>query len=102
MIDTIVSMDPLAKAEHNSKASPTKNNHAAGEEDDEYYFNYSGANSNNNQNLIYDIFIKLSRKLTEVSKIELIRLARLLPIVYGKYIYENEYYNTVIINIKII
>ena len=83
LIDTIVSMDPLAKAEHgtpNSKAT-TKNDDE--ENEDGPYFDFAGVKAKNNQNVFYEIFIKLSRKLTEVSKIELIRLARLLPIVYG-------------------
>ena len=86
MIDTIVSMDPLAKAEHgtpNSKANAKNSNNADDEGEDGPYFDYSGVKAKNNQNVFYEIFIKLSRKLTEVSKIELIRLARLLPIVYG-------------------
>ena len=78
-------MDPLAKAEHgtpNSKAT-AKNNDDDEESEDGPYFDYAGVKAKNNQNVFYEIFIKLSRKLTEVSKIELIRLARLLPMVYG-------------------
>lgn len=78
-------MDKFAKESNelgspNSKASPGPYHD---KNEDEYYFNYAGVNIKNNQNRFYEIFIKLSRKLTEVSKPELIRLARLLPIVYG-------------------
>jgi hypothetical protein len=67
-----------------SKSSPNKK---SSYDDDEYCFNYAGVNIKNDQNRFYDIFIKVSKKLTEVSRVELIRLARLLPIVYGNQIF---------------